>query len=261
MSFEAIAAVMESDLSPPSLKLAAVAMANFLNSETGQLNPSMSRIAKACGLSEIQARRQVHELIAMGVLSVVANHQGGSSGASRQYLMHLDRLPGTPITSDSPPPLASESPLPVATPLADERDPSHGRSPPLSPVIGTPLASERRTRKEPGMNQEENQEERKRPPAISRPPDVGGQTWSDWMALRKAKKAPVTETVLSNAIREAKTAGMSLEAFLQVWCLRGSQGLQASWLKPQERQLARSRHASFENMNYREGTLADGSLV
>jgi len=56
--------------------------------------------------------------------------------------------------------------------------------------------------------------------------------------LRKAKKAPVTETVLTGARTESAKAGMPLDAFLQVWCLRGSQGLQADWLKPHERQVA-----------------------
>lgn len=28
---------------------------------------------------------------------------------------------------------------------------------------------------------------------------------------------------------------MTLDAFLRVWCARGSQGLQADWLKPNER--------------------------
>lgn len=67
------------------------------------------------------------------------------------------------------------------------------------------------------------------------PPDVAMQVWSDWLALRKAKKAPVTQTVVDNATAEAAKAGMTLEAFLRVWCARGSQGLQAEWLKPNER--------------------------
>lgn len=67
------------------------------------------------------------------------------------------------------------------------------------------------------------------------PDDVSEQTWSDWLALRKAKKAPVTETVLKQARAEARKAGMALDAFLAVWCARGSQGLQADWLKPHER--------------------------
>jgi len=67
------------------------------------------------------------------------------------------------------------------------------------------------------------------------PEDIDAQVWSDWQALRKAKKAPVTETVVSSARGEAIKAGMSLDAFLRVWCARGSQGLQAEWLKPEER--------------------------
>lgn len=76
---------------------------------------------------------------------------------------------------------------------------------------------------------------RKRAPAVSRPDDVAEQTWDDWTALRKAKKAPVTETVLKQARAEARKAAMPLDAFLAVWCARGSQGLQADWLKPHER--------------------------
>jgi hypothetical protein len=59
--------------------------------------------------------------------------------------------------------------------------------------------------------------------------------WRDWLALRKQKRAPVTPTVVAEAEREAGMAGLSLEEFLRVWCARGSQGLQADWLKPTER--------------------------
>lgn len=67
-----------------------------------------------------------------------------------------------------------------------------------------------------------------------RPDDVGEQVWADWNQLRRAKKAPVTETVLSGARSEAEKAGMTLEQFLSVWCRRGTQGLEAGWLKPHE---------------------------
>jgi hypothetical protein len=72
-------------------------------------------------------------------------------------------------------------------------------------------------------------------PPVEKPEDVDPQTWADWLALRKAKKAPVTGTVVTGAQREALKAGMTLEAFLQVWCRRGSQGLEASWLESHER--------------------------
>lgn len=76
---------------------------------------------------------------------------------------------------------------------------------------------------------------RKRASTPDCPDDVDPQTWGDWLALRRAKKAPVTQTVIDQAEREAAKAGLTLAKFLQVWCARGSQGLQADWLKPNER--------------------------
>lgn len=70
---------------------------------------------------------------------------------------------------------------------------------------------------------------------IAKPDDVEPQTWADFLKLRKAKRAPVTQTVVDEAKRECAKAGMTLEGFLRVWCRRGSQGLEASWLKPDER--------------------------
>jgi len=95
------------------------------------------------------------------------------------------------------------------------------------------------------------------------PPDVDAQVWADWLALRKAKKAPVTATVLKGAQVEAGKAGMSLEAFLAAWCRRGSQGLEAAWLKPEERAGAKPGKppaSRFESINYREGINDDGSF-
>ena len=66
---------------------------------------------------------------------------------------------------------------------------------------------------------------------VACPPDVDNQVWEDWKQLRKAKKAPVTQTVVDSARKESAKANMSLSEFLKIWCARGSQGLQADWLK------------------------------
>ena len=78
-------------------------------------------------------------------------------------------------------------------------------------------------------------EQRKRSSTPVCPDFVDQQVWEDWLALRKAKKAPVTATVVHRAETEAHKAGMPLEDFLRVWCRRGTQGLEAAWLKPNER--------------------------
>lgn len=73
-----------------------------------------------------------------------------------------------------------------------------------------------------------------------RPDDVDKHTWEDFLKLRKAKKAPVTETVVKAARVEAGKANMSLTDFLLIWCARGSQGLQADWIKSDVRGATRA---------------------
>jgi hypothetical protein len=82
--------------------------------------------------------------------------------------------------------------------------------------------------------------QKERATSVACPPDVDQQIWDDWKQLRKAKKAPVTETVVNSARKEALKANMSFSDFLTVWCARGSQGLQADWLKPEEKNLSKT---------------------
>lgn len=87
--------------------------------------------------------------------------------------------------------------------------------------------------------------------AIPRPDDVSAEVWADWCQLRQQKKATVTATVLSCAREEAGKANLTLERFLRVWCLRGSQGLEASWLSPSERGSAKQPE-TFRERDVRE---------
>ena len=95
----------------------------------------------------------------------------------------------------------------------------------ISPPNATPIAT---------INQEPltNNHKPKRESAtiVACPPDVSQQIWSDWLALRKSKKAPITQTVVNGAIAEAQILGWPLEKFLAEWCSRGSQGLKAEWI-------------------------------
>jgi len=73
---------------------------------------------------------------------------------------------------------------------------------------------------------------------VACPPDVEPQVWIDWHTLRKTKKAPITQTVLASAIVQADKAGISLNDYLKIWCARGSQGMSADWIKPEEKTAA-----------------------
>jgi hypothetical protein len=94
---------------------------------------------------------------------------------------------------------------------------------------------------------------------VAKPDDVVEQVWADWCSLRRSKRAPITDTVMAGARTEAGKASMSLEQFLRTWCVRGSQGLQAEWLKPSER--AAARNAGFAAKDYAKGVNSDGSFA
>lgn len=99
----------------------------------------------------------------------------------------------------------------------------------------TPRGEESREEEKKEIQAQAPSRKRDSSPPPARPEDVEPQTWGDWLVLRRAKKAPVSETVISGARAEAAKAGMPLDAFLRVWCTRGSQGLQADWLSQHER--------------------------
>ena len=115
------------------------------------------------------------------------------------------------------------------------------------------------TNHQPSTNQPITKEEEEAPrkrsaptQPIAKPDDVDQQTWTDWLSHRKAKRATVTETVVNGARAESEKAGMSLDAFLQVWCRRGSQGLEADWIKPNERQTQSRYQPNTETAHMRQ---------
>lgn len=115
----------------------------------------------------------------------------------------------TPETADATPCNATQR---QETPRGEESREEKSNAPPTPPAGGR----------------------RSRAVEVPRPEDVSEQVWSDWLALRKSKRAAVSATVLAEARSEAAKAGISLERFLTIWCLRGTQGLMAEWLKPSE---------------------------
>lgn len=86
------------------------------------------------------------------------------------------------------------------------------------------------------------------PPAGGGPPgkpgDVSDSVWADFLALRKAKRAPLTATALSVIDGEARKAGVSLNAALVECCARGWQGFRADWMS---RPSARASPSLFES--------------
>jgi uncharacterized protein YdaU (DUF1376 family) len=86
--------------------------------------------------------------------------------------------------------------------------------------------------------------------ALQCPPGVSVQVWSDFMAVRKAKRSPVTETALRGIEREATNAGWTLEQALAECAARGWVGFKAEWVRNSMREvLDDSRLKMIANTN------------
>ena len=91
-------------------------------------------------------------------------------------------------------------------------------------------APETETETETETEIETKKEKREIQKALPCPDAVNPATWSDFLQVRKAKKAPVTAAAISGIEREARKAGWSLEKALLECCARGWAGFKADWV-------------------------------
>lgn len=66
--------------------------------------------------------------------------------------------------------------------------------------------------------------------SIPRPEDVPEQLWADFVTHRKAKKAPITETVIKRTRSEAAKCSMTLSQAIEMMVARGWQGFEARFV-------------------------------
>jgi hypothetical protein len=78
---------------------------------------------------------------------------------------------------------------------------------------------------------ERETETKKKSTVVSCPDFVEQQVWNDFLLIRKAKNAPMTETALRGIEREAKKAGWSLNMAIAESVSRGWQSFKAEWVK------------------------------
>jgi uncharacterized protein YdaU (DUF1376 family) len=82
---------------------------------------------------------------------------------------------------------------------------------------------------------------------ITAPPDgVSIEVWDSFIAIRKAKRAPMTSVALEGIRREAAKAGIGLQEALAVCCTRGWQSFKADWHQQQQTESQRAREHMAE---------------
>lgn len=65
--------------------------------------------------------------------------------------------------------------------------------------------------------------------AAQRPDDVPADVWAQFLTIRKAKRAPLTDLALKGLIREAAKANVTLTQVLTICCERGWQSFRHDW--------------------------------
>lgn len=80
---------------------------------------------------------------------------------------------------------------------------------------------------------------------------VHEQHAKDWLAIRKQKRTPLTETAMAATKREADKAGMTIPDVIRVAAENGWSGFKAEWLKGDK--AAISKHHGFQERDYFEG--------
>jgi uncharacterized protein YdaU (DUF1376 family) len=96
----------------------------------------------------------------------------------------------------------------------------------ISPPNATPIATNNH---KPITNNHKPKKEKAT--VVACPDFVEQQVWDDFLSIRKAKNAPMSETALRAIEREAKKAGWSLNMAISESVSRGWQSFKAEWVK------------------------------
>jgi hypothetical protein len=263
VSFNAIRWAFAQPIPKASTKFVLIAMANCVN-EGGKewlTWPSYRHLSERTSLDAKTVEAGVSRLKELGYLIDTGRRAGGTG----KVVVYKLNTPENGVVITDPEGEGGSLPQHANGPesgviKSEANGPEFPGNPPKFPAqspqisgVTTPKTGDvtskgtsKRTKKESGES------------ALTRPADVSEQVWKDWTALRTKKRAGVNATTLDGARSEAALAGVTLERFLAIWCMRGSQGLEASWLKPSERGgKSTGRHAGFKNIDYTEG-VTDG---
>lgn len=112
---------------------------------------------------------------------------------------------------------------------------------------------------EPRTNNQDKPIKRASAPPAVRPDDVSESVWADFLAIRKAKRSPLTATALAGIGREATKAGLTLESALKTCCERGWQGFRADWVG-KDKADGRGFIHDIKNMDYTRGVDENGNF-
>lgn len=223
---------------PPTPKAVLISLADNANDQ-GACWPSISTIAQRTCFSERAIQGAIKWLEEHGALKA-----DRTNGRHTTYVVCPDnyREPAQELRGlVAVNPRSKCTPAPDAPPQEMQGTPAGDAPPPRSSCGGPPQevpSNRKEPSKEPSVNRqivltvpEPKFEPMKELLALG----VNEQHAKDWLAIRKAKRAPLTLTALEGIQAEATKARLPLPEAIKIACESGWQGFKAEWLKPNQR--------------------------
>lgn len=230
MSIEAMQWAFSQDIKPSSVKFVLVTLGDHADAD-GVAWPSIASISQKTGQDRKTVMSALDRLDELEYLKDTGNRKG-ATGQVKVYKFNFERDNSTNIGTVEPVDNPHNSTENGTIEKIKEYRISTVTVPffPTNSTVIPPNSTENGTRK-PKNPKRIVMETKYDAMADLEKRGVDKKTASDWLALRKRKKAEVTETAIDGVEREAVRAGMSLDDALKYCCTNGYQGFNASWIK------------------------------
>lgn len=200
MSWPAMTWALAQKLKAPD-KLVLLLLGYRTNPDTEVADATIDKLATECGMSRSGVKLVIQRLVDAGLVEVeIRKVEAGKNLPNLYRLTFIDR--GHDVT-----------------PGGSGRNPNRGHD------VTTKA----------GSTSEGSNTARAKLDFSSWPAPPSDAHLDGWLALRKQKRAPVTDVVMlamGKALTEAKAIGWSVDEVLEECCSRGWQGFRVTWLDP-----------------------------
>ena len=218
MSMELMVKAMKAKVGNPLRKLVLLKLADNAN-DHGECWPSYKYIADQCEIGHSTVRKHIGELVKAGFVSI-KNRKGPKGNSTNVYTITICHDIAPPMLPDSIPIMSPDS---IGMP-PDSRPhmppDSTGISHSFEPV-NEPLKDVVTTSKKSALD-------------FSKWPDLpSDQVFKDWLAVRKQKKAKLTQTAVNRLaphLVKAVAAGCSVDDVFELCASRCWIGFEFDWL-------------------------------
>ena len=204
---------------PCTQKIVLLMLAERHNKDSGQCNPSHDRLADDCGLTRRSVMEQIAKLEGAGYLRI-RHRSSNNVKLPNQYVLVFsfgvqeEIKEFEEVVNDVHHPVVNKvqgvvNHVPLVVNDVHQGSEPGSHKPVIEPVI------------EP--------KEKKKSAVAPTIPDVPDEVLADFLKIRKAKNAPLTNTAIAGIRREAGKAGITMTEALTVCCEAGWQGFRADW--------------------------------